>query len=160
MSLPPHERWDERMTTTERCEVSLEAALRAYVEARNTALVEARKSLGLGELDAKALLFLAAHPDTRPSELRGYLGITSAGVTTLTDRLIAKGAVTRVIDANDRRSSFITVVIDLDAEPWSVLTRFDRELSASLAETDPEATAAFSRILTAAVVSAEAVTVP
>lgn len=141
---------------TETCEVSLEAALRAYVEARNTALVEARKSLGLGELDAKALLFLAAHPGTRPSELRSYLGITSAGVTTLTDRLIGKGAVTRVIDANDRRSSFITVTVDLDEEPWSALMRFDRELAASLAETEPAATAAFSRILTAAVVTAEA----
>ncbi|WP_284232152.1 MarR family winged helix-turn-helix transcriptional regulator [Arenivirga flava] len=123
------------------------------MEARNAALLRARKALGLGDLDARALLYIATHPDTRPGDLRGYLGITSAGVTTLTNRLIDKGAVAREIDANDRRSTTITVTADLDSEPWIALRHFDHDLAASLADSDPDAAAAFAELLTSAVAS-------
>jgi DNA-binding MarR family transcriptional regulator len=114
----------------------LTAALLRYVEARTSALNAARHALGVNELDARALLHIDAHAGTRPGDLRDYLGITSAGVTTLIDRLVERGAVRRDVDAADRRVSRLTAVADLRAEPWSVLTRFDDAFSAAIAEGD------------------------
>ena len=104
---------------------TLTAALSRYVEARAAALVDARRLLHINELDARALLFVAAHPGTRPGTLSAFLGITSAGVTTLIDRLVERGAVRREVDPDDRRVNRLTVTVDLTSEPWSALTKFD-----------------------------------
>ena len=111
----------------------LSGALHRYVEARGAALTSARHQLGVNELDARALLHIDAHAGTRPGDLREYLGITSAGVTTLIDRLVERGAVRRDIDADDRRVSRLTTTADLHTEPWSVLTRFDDAFAAAIA---------------------------
>lgn len=113
-------------------EVTLGAALRSYVEARSAALIAARKTLNIGELDARALLYLVDHPGARPRELIDYLGITSAGVTTLTDRLVERGAIRRDPDDEDRRVVRLSAVVDFEAEPWSVLTRFDVAVLAAI----------------------------
>ena len=116
----------------------LAAALNRYVEARSAALVSARLSLGVNELDARALLHIDAHAGTRPGDLRDYLGITSAGVTTLIDRLVERGAVRRDVDPADRRVSRLIATADLHAEPWSVLTKFDDAFSAAIAESNSD----------------------
>lgn len=114
----------------------LVAALHRYVEARSAALTAARHALGVNELDARALLHIHAHAGTRPGDLRAYLGITSAGVTTLIDRLVERGAVRRDVDPDDRRVSRLTATADLHAEPWSVLTKFDDAFSSALQDAD------------------------
>lgn len=124
-------------------------ALQQYVEARAAALLLARKELKIGELDARALLYIADHPGARPSALRDYLGITSAGVTTLIDRLIDRGAVRREVDAEDRRVNRISVTIDLSDAPWSALTRFDRDFNAAIDAGDQRALAGFATTLAA-----------
>jgi DNA-binding MarR family transcriptional regulator len=111
---------------------SLSTALRSYVEARQAAMNDARRELGLNELDARALMFIADHPGIRPTQMREYLGITSAGVTTLIDRLVQRGAVRRDVDETDRRVNHITATVDLTLEPWSALTRFDRDVAARI----------------------------
>lgn len=113
---------------------ALAQALRAYVDARQAAMNDARRGLGINEQDARALLYIDEHPGTRPTELREYLGITSAGVTTLIDRLVQHEAVRRDLDDADRRVNHITATVDLSAEPWSALTRFDRGIAAAIAE--------------------------
>lgn len=110
---------------------ALAQALARYLEARTTALREARKTLGINEMDARALLFIAENPGLKSGELRDYLGITSAGVTTLIDRLIERDAVRREPDASDRRVSRIHLTIDLREDPWNTLTRFDDDLTAA-----------------------------
>src|SRR5688500_9599126 len=94
---------------------TLTEALRAYVEARDAAMVAARRSLSISETDAKALLFVAGNPGTRATALRDYLGITGAGVTTLIDRLVSRGVLRREVDAVDRRVNRITAIIDVAA---------------------------------------------
>lgn len=121
---------------TENSPSPLVGALRHYVEARQAALISARQILKIGELDARALLYIAGNPGTRPTQLRGYLGITSAGITTLIDRLVDRGVVRRDVDPNDRRVNRITVTVDLHAEPWSALTRFDRDFDNAVAATE------------------------
>jgi DNA-binding MarR family transcriptional regulator len=110
----------------------LSRALTAYSAARNDALVAARKELRISEVDARALLFVVDNPGVRPTALRDHLGITSAGVTSLVDRLVERGLVRRDSDAEDRRGNHITAIIDLTEEPWSALTAFDRRFESAV----------------------------
>jgi hypothetical protein len=107
------------------------------MEARANALLEARRVLKIGDGDARALLFIADNPGTRPTQLSEYLGITSAGVTALIDRLIDRGAVRRDVDSDDRRVNRITAIVDLEARPWSSLKQFDAHFDQSVAAGDP-----------------------
>jgi len=125
-----------------------------YLDARNAAMIAARRSLNINEMDAKALMFIVDNPGTRPTTLRDYLGITSAGITTLIDRLVDRGAVRRDIDTVDRRVNRITATIDTAVEPWSALSRFDDEFDTAAGGIDPTLTdelAAILNDLTAAV---------
>ncbi|WP_238343805.1 MarR family winged helix-turn-helix transcriptional regulator [Microbacterium sp. RG1] len=128
----------------------LSRALNAYSAARNDALVAARKELRISEVDARALLFVVDNPGVRPSALRDYLGITSAGVTSLVDRLVERGLARRESDAEDRRGNHITATVDLTSEPWSALTEFDRRfeqaVETNLAERSDELAALLSRL--------------
>lgn len=117
---------------------ALGRALLAYGEARRVAVAEARRELSLNDLDAKALLFVADNPGARPSHVRDYLGITSAGVTTLIDRLVQRGAVKRDLDEEDRRVNHITATVDLGAAPWSSLRAFDAAVEAAIGGIAPE----------------------
>jgi DNA-binding MarR family transcriptional regulator len=133
--------------STQRRQSALQSALRRYLDARSAALLAARTSLGIGELDARALLFVAENPGTRPTRLREYLGITSAGVTTLIDRLVDRGAVRRDVDTADRRVNRITITIDLGIEPWSALTRFDTDFDTAVAGREVATTDDFAALL-------------
>lgn len=109
-------------------------ALQRFIDARSAALIAARKALKVNEVDARALLFIGANPGTRPTQLRDHLGITSAGVTTLIDRLANRGVVRRDPDPDDGRVNRVTLQIDLSDEPWAALTRFDMRLAAAASE--------------------------
>ena len=103
----------------------LMAALTHYSREREAAAVKARKQLGVNELDAKALAIVGATPGMRPSELATTLGVTSAGITTMVERLVRRGILRRELDDTDRRVNHIYLAIDLEKEPWSQLARFD-----------------------------------
>jgi DNA-binding MarR family transcriptional regulator len=137
------------MSSTRPQRTGLAVALQRYLDARSAALIEARRVLRINDLDARALLFIAEFPGTRPGTLREYLGITSAGITTLIDRLVERGAVRRDIDKGDRRVNRITVTVDLDQEPWSALTRFDDALDEAVTASDEEDMAQFADALVA-----------
>ncbi|WP_374977246.1 MarR family winged helix-turn-helix transcriptional regulator [Microbacterium trichothecenolyticum] len=137
--------------------LTLGVALRRYLDARNAALVTARTSLGITDTDARALLFVVGNPGTRPTALREYLGITSAGVTTLIDRLVSRSLVRRDVDPSDRRVNRITATIDIAEDPWSALNRFDDDFDVAVNAADPalvESSTALLEALTAATVGA------
>lgn len=117
-------------------ELTLGQALRQYLDARNAAMVTARATLGISDIDARALLFVVGNPGTRPTALREYLGITSAGVTTLIDRLVNRSLVRRDVDPDDRRVNRITATIDIAEDPWSVLNRFDDDFDVAVGAAD------------------------
>lgn len=127
---------------------ALGRALLAYCEARRVADAEARRELSLNELDARALIFVAENPGARPSHVRDHLGITSAGVTTLIDRLVQRGAVRRDLDEEDRRVNHITAIVELDTPPWSQLRAFDAAVEEAIAELDPDDARRVARLLT------------
>lgn len=126
----------------------LMAALAFYIRERDKAAAQARKQLGVNELDAKALAYVGAHPGIRPSELAGHLGVTSAGVTTMVERLVRRGILRREFDANDRRVNHIHLVVDLEKEPWSQLARFDRMCERIIGRLEPQVEADLAAFLT------------
>ncbi|MDQ7878524.1 helix-turn-helix domain-containing protein [Microbacterium sp. QXD-8] len=137
--------------------LSLGQALRQYLDARNAAMLAARASLGISDTDARALLFIVGNPGTRPTALREYLGITSAGVTTLIDRLVGRSLVRRDVDPDDRRVNRITATIDIAEDPWSALNRFDDDFDVAVGAADQVLvghSAALLESLTAATVGA------
>ena len=113
---------EKRMT--ESVASPLASALEEYVTARSEALAAARKELRVSELEARALAAIGATPGIRPSVLREHLGVTSAGVTTLVDRLLERDLLRRELDVDDRRVNHIYLTIDLETAPWSGLRRF------------------------------------
>lgn len=136
---------------------TLATALRAYVEARNSAMMIARRSLNISEMDAKALLFVVDNPGTRATTLRDYLGITGAGATTLIDRLVSRDVVRRDVDEADRRVNRLTATIDIAQEPWCALCQFDEDFKRLSGESDKSVAdqfATFLSELTATVVGA------
>jgi DNA-binding MarR family transcriptional regulator len=133
---------------------ALAQALQRYMDARNAALLRARRVLKVNEMDARALLFIAESPGTRPSHLRDYLGITSAGVTTLVDRLAERGAVRREVDTEDRRVNRLHVTVDLGAAPWSALRMFDDAFSAAAVSEYPAESSRLAAALDALTASA------
>ena len=137
--------------------LTLGVALRRHLDARNAAMVTARASLGISDMDARALLFVVGNPGTRPTALREYLGITSAGVTTLIDRLVGRSLVRRDVDPADRRVNRITATIDIAEDPWSALNRFDDDFDVAVDAADPtmvENSTVLLEALTAAAVGA------
>jgi len=115
---------------------TLRQALSGYVQSRSRALDEARRTLNIGEGDARAMLHIADNPGIRPTQLREYLNITSAGVTALIDRLEDRDVVRRDVDPLDRRVSRITLTIDLEKDPWVSLTRFDTRFDEAVTTMD------------------------
>lgn len=126
------------METARSRETSLTEAMLRYVYARTAALTQARRELGIKELDARALLYIAEHPGTRPGTLSDFLGITSAGVTTLIDRLVERDVVRRDVDTRDRRVNRLTATVDFAVPPWSALTRFDEAFTVAASAGDPD----------------------
>ncbi|MFJ4038603.1 MarR family winged helix-turn-helix transcriptional regulator [Microbacterium sp. NPDC090007] len=123
------------------------SALEDYVEMRDAAMARARRDLGVSDLEAAALACIAEEPGIRPSNLRGHLGVTAAGVTTLVDRLIGRGLLRRELDALDRRVNHIYLEIDLDADPWSSLRRFPRDVEAVIRDEPADAVAVATDVL-------------
>ena len=136
---------------------TLADALRGYVDARNSAMMIARRTLNISETDAKALLFVVDNPGTRATTLRDYLGITGAGATTLIDRLVSREVVRRDVDEADRRVNRLTATIDIAQEPWCALCQFDEDFKRASSESDisiADQFATFLAELTASVVGA------
>ena len=133
---------------------ALAQALQRYMDTRSAAMLKARRALKVNEMDARALLYIAGSPGARPSNLRDYLGITSAGVTTLVDRLAERGAVRREVDAEDRRVNRLTVTVDLASAPWSALRMFDDAFSAAAIATNPTESSRLAAALDALTASA------
>lgn len=126
---------------------ALSTALEEFVQARTQAIAAARKELRVSELEARALAAIGAEPGIRPSSLREHLDVTSAGVTTLVDRLVERGLLRRELDTDDRRVNHIHLEIDLDVPPWSALTGFRTDVENAV-RGEPAADAdAFAKVL-------------
>lgn len=88
-------------------EAPLSSAMRLLQGAIDRFDVEAAGRLGLGRNDWRALRLLVEGGAQAPRDIGAALGLTSGSVTTLIDRLEARGLVRRASDPADRRALIV-----------------------------------------------------
>ncbi|WP_081765946.1 MarR family winged helix-turn-helix transcriptional regulator [Arthrobacter sp. 31Y] len=100
-------------------------ALRDYRSAEADMRRRTQASMGMGETDLLALRYLLeaerAGRDVGPKELTVRLGMTSASMTSLVDRLVRSGYVTREPHPTDRRALILKPTPGSDQEVRSTL---------------------------------------
>ncbi|MGO1972150.1 MAG: MarR family winged helix-turn-helix transcriptional regulator [Propionibacteriaceae bacterium] len=82
---------------------------------------EMRKHLDTSETDFQAMQHLMRRGQMKPTELADALHVTSAGATTVIDRLVRRGHAERVPHPGDRRSVLIKPKEDATQSAMSVL---------------------------------------
>lgn len=106
------------------------ASVRRLVEAVDTFDAVAATELGIGRSDLRAL-HLLEHGPASSRALADHLGLTPGGVTTLVDRLVARGYVHRRPDAADRRLTWI----ELEQTTYAALAGVYRRCGEAVAGT-------------------------
>ncbi|WP_440708366.1 MarR family winged helix-turn-helix transcriptional regulator [Herbiconiux sp. YIM B11900] len=107
-------------------------ALRSFRAAESAQRRRSQVSLGLGENDILAMRYLLrAHEQGRavgPKELAQYLGITSASITVLLDRLEKADRIHRQSSPFDRRALIIVPTVPTDEIAIATLGEVREEL--------------------------------
>jgi len=141
--------WYAKDTTTA---VEVLNALRDYRASEAAMRRRTRSSMGMGETDLLALRYLlqteAAGLTMGPKELAGRLGITSASVTTLIDRLVKSGHIRREAHPTDGRALILRPTPGADSEVRATLGRMHTlmlEAAQSLSESEAQTVIAFLR---------------
>ncbi|MDO9398078.1 MAG: MarR family transcriptional regulator [Herbiconiux sp.] len=93
-------------------------AMRSYRAAESAMMRRSQESMGMGENDLIAMRYLLRANENGksvgPKELAQYLGITSASITVLLDRLEKNGHITRQPSPFDRRALIIVPTVPTD----------------------------------------------
>ena len=117
-------------------------ALREFRTSESAMRRRTRSSLAMGETDLLALRYLidaeAAGVGIRPTELAARLGITSASMTSLVDRLVASGYVTREPHPTDRRAVILRPTPGADEEVRHNLNQMHRRMLEAAESLTPE----------------------
>jgi DNA-binding MarR family transcriptional regulator len=126
-------------------------ALREFRTSESAMRRRTRSSAAMGETDLLALRYLidaeAAGVGTRPTELAARLGITSASMTSLVDRLVAGGYVTREPHPSDRRAVILRPSPGADEEVRHNLNQMHKRMLEAAESLSPEELKAVMRFL-------------
>ena len=99
--------------------VSVLEAMRTFRAAESAMRRRSQESMGMGENDLIAMRYLLRASEqgksVGPKELAQYLGITSASITVLLDRLEKNGHIHREPSPFDRRALIIVPTVPKDA---------------------------------------------
>lgn len=156
--------YDEAPGERDRARRVLEA-LRTYRAAEAAMRRRTRDSMAMGENELLALRYLLRQPDhaARPAELVKYLGVTSASITTMLDRLEKTGRIQRIANPSDRRSIFVRATAHANEEVRETLGRMHGLMYDVAVGMSPEAqehVVAFLQKMTDAVDGVEPVALP
>lgn len=106
--------------------------LRRYRAAEGAMRARTRSSMGMGETDLLALRMLLQAQRRgeamRQRDLAGVLGLASASVTALVDRLAKSGHVRRERHPDDRRATIVVPTTDSDDEVRATLGAMHRRM--------------------------------
>lgn len=101
-------------------------SLRTFLTAHDDMQRRQAKTMGINATDMHALRLLDLHGPLGPTELGRRLGLRSASVTVLLDRLEASGYVERERDDRDRRRVTVRALpdaLELLFETWAPVVR-------------------------------------
>ncbi len=129
--------YDQSEDARRRRAIDLLQSFRLYRAAEVAMRRRTRESMAMGENDLLVLRhLLQAQQQGRfvsPSELSRYLGVSTASVTAIVDRLVASGHVRRERHERDRRSVYVVPTPETDGEVRRTLGEMhDRMLEAVL----------------------------
>jgi len=121
-------------------------ALRAYRAAEMSMRRRAQTSMAMGENEMLVLRFLTRHGrrslDVTPIDLARYLGISTASMTALLDRLEKSGHLERLPHPSDRRKVLIAITPHTEEDMREVLGSMHAQMMlATHGMTEAEATA-------------------
>lgn len=133
-------------------------ALRVYREADAAMNARARAASSMTENEMRIIQFLlsSAREQTAvtPTSLSRHLGVTSASMTALLDRLERAGAIERVRHPSDRRSLLITATARAEETVGAPVVAFQeatRQIASELSDDDRRVVMDFLTRLTGAV---------
>ncbi|TLM81989.1 MarR family transcriptional regulator [Pseudarthrobacter sp. NamE2] len=137
----------ERITTSD-----VLNALSEFRAAETSMLRRTRSMVDRAATDALALRYLrdasATGEGLRPTELAIRLGLSSASVTALVDRLVSSGAVRREPHPVDRRAVILRVTKQAEAAGAGPLDHARRPLADVIASLDQEELSAVMKFIT------------
>lgn len=152
MKVPPAKAgyWYEQDSAAKERAVRVLNALRDYRASEGAMRRRTRSAMSMGETDLLALRYLleaqAQGRDLSPKDLAAKLGITSASMTTLVDRLVRGGHVTREPHPTDRRALILRPTPGSDEEVRTTLGKMHQrmiEVAAGLSPQETETVVAF-----------------
>lgn len=133
-------------------------ALQQYREADTAMHARARSASSMSDNEIRIIQFLlaASRNDRKvtPTALSKHLGVTSASMTALLDRLERAGAIERVPHPSDRRSLLITATPLAESTVGAPVLAFEeatRQIAADLTDAEHAAVVSFLENLTGAV---------
>jgi len=128
-------------------------ALREYRASETAMRRRTRSSMEMGESDLLALRYLLeadkAGVGIQPKELAARLGMTSASMTSLIDRMVTGGYVTRETHPSDRRAILLRPTPGADAEVRQTLGKMHQRMIEVAESLTPEQAAAVTHFLLA-----------
>lgn len=117
-------------------------ALREYRASETAMRRRTRSSMAMGETDLLALRYLLeaerAGAGIRPKELASRLGMTSASMTALVDRMVKGGYVTREPHPVDRRAIILRPTPGADEEVRQTLSQMHERMIEVAESLSPE----------------------
>ncbi|MCX6502050.1 MAG: MarR family transcriptional regulator [Microbacterium sp.] len=124
--------------------VELLQTFRVYRAAEVAMRRRTREAMGMGENDLLVLRYLLkAQREGRsvpPGELARYLGVSTASMTAVVDRLERSGHVRRERHLSDRRSIYVVPTRGTDEEVRQTLGAMHERMLAAVADMTPEET--------------------
>lgn len=121
-------------------------SLRTFLTAHDDMQRRQAKTMGINATDMQALRLLDLHGPLGPTELGRRLGLRSASVTVLLDRLEASGYVERVRDDRDRRRVTVRALpdaLDLLFDTWAPVVRALDDVGHGLTQSQQKAVCAY-----------------
>ena len=122
--------------------VALLQSFRLYRSAESAMRRRTRREMGMGENDLLALRYLlkAAREDrlVSPHELSRYLGVSTASMTALVDRLVRSGHVRREPHPRDRRSVIVVPTPETDEDVRRTLGGMHARMLDAVIDMSPE----------------------
>lgn len=116
-------------------------ALRLYRAAERAMRRRTRDEMSMGENELLALRFLLRQPGhgTRPRDLAAYLGISTAAVTVIIDRLERSGHLRRTPDESDATLTLIHTTAHADDDVRHTLGQMHQLMYGVASRMEPEA---------------------
>lgn len=117
-------------------------AFRLYRAAEVAMRRRTRDSMSMGENDLLVLRYLLKaqqeHRSVPPGELARYLGVSTASMTAIVDRLEKSGHVRRERHESDRRSIYVVPTISTDSEVRKTLGAMHERMMEAVLDMSPE----------------------